>query len=209
MRNVQHSGKHVFLKSGFHLSGMLASLFLFAIAAGMLPTINAYGAELEKNEALLDMATFSPDQSLWSEKTKLKFEKSRNTDRDPLAVLRIERLNIEGPVFVGTDRKTLDLGIGIVKGTAMPGQTGNMALSAHRDSFFRPLKDIVVGDRIELRTRAGEQGFEVTEISIVDSQDISVLDPTDTTVMTLITCHPFYFDGYAPDRFIVRAIPVD
>jgi len=197
------------MKATFPWSGALARLFLCLASAGLFSVALANGAELEESGLLFDMATFSPDQSLWSDKTKLKFEQSKNTDRDPLAVLRIDRLNIEGPVFEGTDKKTLDLGIGIVKGTAMPGEVGNMALSAHRDSFFRPMKDIVVGDRIEMSTHTGQQDFEVTNISIVDSQEISVLDPTDTTVLTLITCHPFYFEGYAPDRYIVRAIPVD
>ena len=209
MIRVLPSKNCVTVKADFLRNGLLASLFLSVATAGLLPIAFAEGAEMEKSSLVFDMATFSPDQSLWSDKTKLKFENSKNTDRDPLAVVRIDRLNIEGPVFVGTDKKTLDFGIGIVKGTAMPGEVGNMALSAHRDSFFRPLKDIIVGDRIEMSTDAGQQDFEVTNISIVDSQDISVLDHTDTTVLTLITCHPFYYEGYAPDRFIVRAIPVD
>ena len=158
---------------------------------------------------VFDMSSFSPDQSLWSDKARVKFEKVKNDGTAPLAVIKIDRLNIEGPIFDGTDKVTLDRGIGLVDGTAMPGEIGNMALSAHRDSFFRPLKDIVVGDRIELRTQNGIQDFEVSEITIVDSQDISVLEATDTAVLTLITCYPFYYVGYAPDRFIVRAIPVE
>jgi sortase A len=156
-----------------------------------------------------DMSSFSPDQSMWSDKARVKFEKVKNNGAAPMAVIKIDRLNIEGPIFDGTDKITLDRGIGLVDGTAMPGEAGNMALSAHRDSFFRPLKDVVVGDRIELLTQKGMQAFEVSEITIVDSQDISVLDPTDTAVLTLITCYPFYYVGYAPDRFIVRAIPVE
>lgn len=156
-----------------------------------------------------DMTSFAPDQSMWSEKARIKFEQARSGGEEPLAVISIDRLNIEGPVYVGTERVTLDRGIGLVDGTAMPGEVGNMALSAHRDGFFRPLKDVKLGDRIELRTQTGLQGFEVSEITIVDSQDISVLDPSDTTVLTLITCYPFYYVGYAPDRFIVRATPVE
>jgi sortase A len=156
-----------------------------------------------------DMSSFSPDQSMWSDKARVKFEKVKNNGAAPMAVIKIDRLNIEGPIFDGTDKITLDRGIGLVDGTAMPGEAGNMALSAHRDSFFRPLKDVVIGDRIELLTQKGMQAFEVSEITIVDSQDISVLDPTDTAVLTLITCYPFYYVGYAPDRFIVRAIPVE
>ncbi len=124
-------------------------------------------------------------------------------------MLKIERLNVEAPIYVGTDRLTLDRGVGLVKGTAYPDEVGNIGLSGHRDSFFRPLKDIKLGDKIEMRTLEGVQDFEVTNISIVDALDVSVLDSTDTTVLTLITCHPFYYVGFAPDRYIVRATPVD
>jgi sortase A len=96
----------------------------------------------------------------------------------------------------------------VVEGTAYPDEVGNIAISGHRDGFFRPLKDIKLGDAIDVQTPAGTQTFEVSDISIVDALEVSVLDPTDTTVLTLITCHPFYYQGYAPDRYIVRATPV-
>jgi len=165
-------------------------------------------ANSQENDREFNLDGYSPDQSLWSEKAKTKYETAKSTDDIPLALLTIERLNLEVPVFYGTDRVTLNRGIGVVEGTAHPGETGNIGLSGHRDSFFRPLKDIQLGDTIELRTLEGIQHFEVSEITIVDPLDVSVLDSTDTTVLTLITCYPFYYVGYAPDRYIVRATPV-
>ncbi len=156
----------------------------------------------------INLDGYVPDQSLWSEKMIGKYEKVKDTGDAPLAMLKIKRLNVEAPVYFGTDRITLDRGIGIVEGTANLDEVGNIGISGHRDSFFRPLKDIKLGDKIEMRTLQGVKDFEVTDISIVDALDVSVLDPTDTTVLTLITCHPFYYEGYAPDRYIVRATPV-
>lgn len=156
-----------------------------------------------------DLNSYTPDQSLWSDKTKVKYEKAKFTEEPPLALLTIERLNFEAPIYLGTDRVTLDRGLGLVKSTARPGEVGNIALSGHRDSFFRSLKDIKKGDTIEMETPDGIENFEVSDIFIVDALDVSVIKPTDTTVLTLITCHPFYYAGYAPDRYIVRATPVD
>ena len=199
----------VFTNPGPMSLGVVAVIFMLAVFNSE-SSIAAMEKDAVAQQAIVfDMSSFSPDQSLWSDKARVKFEKVKNDGTVPLAVIKIDRLNIEGPIFDGTDKVTLDRGIGLVDGTAMPGEIGNMALSAHRDSFFRSLKDVVVGDRIELRTQNGIQDFEVSEITIVDSQDISVLDPTDTAVLTLITCYPFYYVGYAPDRFIVRAIPVE
>jgi len=156
----------------------------------------------------LSMQDYVPDKTEWSEKASAKYEKTKDGGGVPMAVLTIERLNLKAPVYSGTHRITLDRGLGWVERTASPDEVGNIAISGHRDGFFRPLKDIKVGDTIEMQTITGTQQFEVFDISIVDALEVSVLDPTDTTVLTLITCHPFYFQGYAPDRYIVRAAPV-
>ena len=155
----------------------------------------------------IDMESYTPDQTDWSAKQIAKYEKKKNTGGLPLAMLKIERLNLEAPVYLGTDRVTLDRGLGIIESTAYLGEVGNIGISGHRDGFFRPLKDIKLGDVIEILTPTGVEEFEVSDITIVDALEVSVLDPTDTTVLTLITCHPFYYQGYAPDRYIVRAIP--
>ena len=128
-------------------------------------------------------------------------------DQVPVAVLTIKRLDLEVPVFPGTDRTSLNRGAGIVAGAAFPGEPGNVAVAAHRDSFFRPLKDIVVGDVIELRSAPGIQRFQVSEIFVTDPLDVSVLDATIRSTLTLITCYPFQYVGFAPDRYIVRAVP--
>ena len=154
---------------------------------------------------VISLEGYSPDQTLWSPKMIAKYETAKHTEETPLALLKIDRLNLEAPIYYGTKRITLDRGLGVVEGTAEPGETGNIGVSGHRDSFFRVLKDIEVGDTIEMQTLEGIQNFQVSNISIVDALDVSVLDPTDTTVLTLITCHPFYYVGYAPNRYIVRA----
>jgi sortase A len=124
---------------------------------------------------------------------------------DTLAILRIESAGIEVPVFDSTSKTALNRGSGHVAGTALPGTRGNTAIAGHRDGFFRGLKNISVGAEIQLATLHGQQRFRVSEILIVDPLDVSVLDPADETVITLITCYPFYFVGPAPERFIVRA----
>jgi sortase A len=67
------------------------------------------------------------------------------------------------------------------------------------------LKDVVAGDSIEVETPAGTDTYRVTRTWIVDPTDVSVLDPTGTRALTLVTCYPFYYVGPAPKRFIVRA----
>ena len=131
----------------------------------------------------------------------------RAVDPDaPMAVLNIPAVGIEVPVFNSTGKLILNRGAGHVEGTSPPGASGNIGIAGHRDTFFRELEDIQTGDSIVLRTHNGSQLFRVSEISIVDPLDLSVLDPTDETVLTLVTCYPFNYIGFAPERFIVRGV---
>jgi sortase A len=120
-------------------------------------------------------------------------------------VLRIPRIGLQVPVLPGSDDLTLNRAVGIIPGTAMPGEAGNVAIAGHRDGFFRGLKDLETGDAIELETLAGKQEYRVASIRIVDDTELSVLAPTTEPVLTLVTCYPFYFIGNAPQRYIIRA----
>ena len=113
------------------------------------------------------------------------------------------------PVFDGTDDLILNRGAGRISGTAKPGQPGNIGIAAHRDGFFRGLKDIRVGDRIELRTQGDASLYAVDDIEIVQPTDVTVLRNRPSPSLTLVTCYPFYFVGDAPQRYIVHASIVD
>jgi sortase A len=123
--------------------------------------------------------------------------------------LDIPRLNISTIIREGVEDRTLDLAAGHIPDTALPGQTGNVGVAAHRDTLFRNLKDVRRDDKITLTTLDGEYIYRVISTRIVVPTDVSVLDasPNEKTV-TLVTCYPFYFIGNAPKRFIVRAIQV-
>jgi len=124
-------------------------------------------------------------------------------------MLHIPRIRLSVPVLEGTDDVTLNRGLSHIEETAAPGADGNAGIAGHRDGFFRGLKDAVVGDVIELETLRETQRYRIERIWIVDPSDVSVLDPTATQSITLVTCYPFYFVGSAPQRFIVRAVRVD
>ncbi len=127
----------------------------------------------------------------------------------PVAVLRIPGIQMEVPVSPGTEEHVLQRGAGWIDGTAAPGSDGNVGIAAHRDSHFRGLKDLAVGDLIELDTLERTRSYRVTGLSVVEPTDVHVLAETGEAVLTLVTCFPFYFVGNAPQRFIVRAAATD
>lgn len=151
------------------------------------------------------VARSHPDFTLWSPHAISAWHASEDHEALPLGVLRLPRLGLEAPILAGTDDKTLNRGIGHIQGTALPGAPGNSGLAGHRDSFFRVLKDIAVGDVLEVETLDGHRSYIVERAWIVHPDDVSVLEPTPSEAVTLVTCYPFYFVGSAPQRFIVRA----
>lgn len=123
----------------------------------------------------------------------------------PSAVLSIPRLRLNVPVFEGTDALTLNRGAGRIEGTARPGEFGNIGIAAHRDGLFRNLKDIRLGDRIELAQLQRQFTYRVDNIKVVDPRDTAVLKARAQPSLTLVTCYPFHFAGAAPQRYIVQA----
>jgi len=87
----------------------------------------------------------------------------------------------------------------------MPGQPGNVGIAAHRDTFFRPLRNIQRDDVITLTTLSGEYRYRVVSTQVVSPSNVAVLNSDGNQILTLVTCYPFYFVGAAPSRFIVRA----
>ena len=119
--------------------------------------------------------------------------------------IEVPRLKLSVLAREGVDGKTLRVAAGHIPGTALPGTAGNAGFAAHRDTFFRPLKSVRAGDEVVVTTPGGVYRYGVTDISIVEPADVSVLDSTSDAILTLVTCYPFEYIGNAPQRFIVRA----
>jgi sortase A len=147
-----------------------------------------------------------PDFTLWSVKRIQAYRDSlvKKVDQ-PLAVLRIAKIQLEVPLYNDTDDLTLDRGVGRILGTSQVGAVGNLGIACHRDGFFRGLKDLALGDEIELRRADRPDIYVVEKIQIVNPEDVSVLNPTRESSLTLVTCFPFYYVGNAPQRFVVHA----
>jgi sortase A len=122
-----------------------------------------------------------------------------------LGRIEISRIGVAVIMVEGTDEATLRRAVGHITGTAMPGQPGNVGIAGHRDGFFRPLRNIRLGDEITLTTLHGSFHYRVESVKIVTPQDSEVLIDSGGSFLTLVTCYPFYFVGSAPSRFIVRA----
>jgi sortase A len=119
--------------------------------------------------------------------------------------LEITRLGLSVIVQNRDDPRHLRRGAGLVPGSALPGSTGNLVIAAHRDTFFRSLRNIQKDDLIQLTTEDYDYVYRVQFTRVVSPEHTEVVASGAEPTLTLITCFPFYYVGPAPERFIVRA----
>jgi sortase A len=119
--------------------------------------------------------------------------------------IEIPAVGLATRVLEGSNAPTLRLAVGHIPGTALPGPSGNVGLAGHRDTFFRPLRRIKLGDEIRFTTAAGTFKYRVISLRVVLPNAVEVLNATQQPTLTLVTCYPFDFIGTAPQRLIVHA----
>jgi LPXTG-site transpeptidase (sortase) family protein len=122
-------------------------------------------------------------------------------------VARIEAptVKLSATVLEGTDDGTLAKGAGHIEDTAFPGEAGNVGIAGHRDTTFRRVRNLHVGDPLIVTTSNRVYRYRIGKTTIVDPEDVYVLDDADHPTLTLVTCYPFEYVGHAPRRFIVSA----
>jgi sortase A len=200
----------------------LGSLALTAYGGARYWQYSAHAAGLEKFEAARSdgtglgaiqpqaSASSEPvDTSTWSRTRIDQYEEANADEVTPEGVLRIPSLGLRVPIYQGTSERNLHRGAGRIEGTARLGEQGNIGIAAHRDGFFRVLEKVAIGDVVNIELVEGVQTYRVTDTLIVQPSDVSVLRSTGDSLVTLVTCYPFYYVGAAPKRFIVRAVRID
>lgn len=128
---------------------------------------------------------------------------------DTIGILAIPRIKAELAIVEGTDPDDLAKGVGHYKGSSLPSQNGQIVLSGHRDTVFRHLGELKVGDQLIVQVSNGSFTYKITHTKIVDSKDTSIITlQKDHEELILTTCYPFRYIGNAPKRYIIYADPV-
>ncbi len=173
---------------------MVQKLFL-VIGFVCLGLYGLFKVQAKMEQAALEKELYRPR----AEPVEREAAARRLREGDLFGRLEIPRLNFSVMVMEGITSRTLRLGAGHIPGTAL-------GIAAHRDSFFRPLKDIQIDDTIRFTTPDGASDYRVVSTKIVMPRDVSVLNPEPPNTLTLVTCYPFFYIGPAPKRFIVQAV---
>jgi sortase A len=121
-----------------------------------------------------------------------------------IGFLGIPRVGVSSVVVEGDDADPLRIAVGHLPDTPLPWESGNSALAGHRDTFFRRLEELEMGNEIHFATTYGRLSFRVRDLMVVDPDAVWVLSPSAGADLRLITCYPFHHVGPAPRRFIVQ-----
>jgi len=128
-------------------------------------------------------------------------------DTWPVSRLSVPRLGISRIVLAGANGSALAFGPGHLFKSAAPGETGNTVIAGHRDTHFDFIKDLQIGDSLELQTaNAKTLIYKITKTMVVDENDNEHLVSGDAHLLTLITCYPFdAIQAGGPQRYLVIA----
>jgi sortase A len=129
----------------------------------------------------------------------------RPKEGDTIGNLTIPVLKRVIPIIHGANEDELKKGVGHFAQSVLPGEANNSVLSGHRDTVFRELGKLKIGDELITETSAGSFTYVVKQTRIVHKDDKTVIIPTDHAVLTVTTCYPFRYIGDAPDRYIITA----
>jgi sortase A len=122
----------------------------------------------------------------------------------PMARLEIPRIGLDDIVLEGVDDEALNAGPGHLPGSAIPGDSGNAVISAHRDRHFRRMGEVQLGDTIITETRDARIVWVVAARRVVGAST-PALFRSATPILTLTTCWPLQLVGSAPDRLLITA----
>lgn len=128
-------------------------------------------------------------------------------DTAPIAKLSVDAGGPELIVLSGSSGRTLAFGPGHLSASVMPGEAGNSIIAGHRDTHFRFLKHLRMGDSLRVeRPDGGRHVFEVSGIDVVDARRGSLVLDTPEPSLSLITCYPFdAAEPGGPLRYVVSA----
>jgi sortase A len=127
-------------------------------------------------------------------------------DTVPVARLRVPRLDIAQIVLSSAGGRSLAFGPSLSGAGALPGEAGTVVVSAHRDTHFRFLRELTIGDRVWLETSSAHHAYEISAIRVVDSRREGIAVDGDEALLNLVTCYPFdAINPRGPLRYVVTA----
>lgn len=189
----------------FILSACLFLVGLFFATTNAFTMIKTYVLYKQTKDEFKESVNKETAKKLEQAKRNEPLYKTYPKFGEEMGSLTIPRIDAKIPIFHGTDEDELSKGIGHYAKSVLPGERDNSVLAGHRDTVFRQLGEVKIGDQLIVTTSAGTFTYEVHKIRIVDKDDRTVIIPKPRPTLTVSTCYPFRYIGPAPQRYVLVA----
>jgi sortase A len=145
------------------------------------------------------------DKGREDSESEMKTLGSIDKENGVVGIITIPKIELKAAIGEGIDTETLKYAVGHFTGTPLPEGKGNFCIAGHRSytygEFFNRLDELEVGDEIIIQTNVSQYKYCVYEKKVVEPNEISVLDNTNSSIITLVTCTPI---RVATHRLIVK-----
>ncbi|MFV0498792.1 MAG: class D sortase [Bacilli bacterium] len=184
---------------------ILDTIIILAIVAtfsfGYKYSLEVYSAEYSTSQKLSEV-----DELI---KNDISREDMENTPNYGIYKLKVKNVTDWMPVIEGDNLEFLGAGIGHHSSTGHPGDSRQIFLSAHRDTHFKSLEYVDIGDVVIIQTSYGKFEYVVDKTKIVDYRDVSVIktDKLAEDELVLMTCWPFNSYVDSEERYLIYAYP--
>ena len=119
-----------------------------------------------------------------------------------IGVLQIPSIEVSLPIYCGASSAHLNKGAAVLGQTSLPigGENTNAVIGAHRgwnaEDYLRDVEDVRLGDEIIITNFWGELHYTVSEIKVIEPDDIKqILIQPGRELLTVFTCHPYASGG--------------
>jgi sortase A len=188
------------LKSKFPLFIILIGVIVLGIGIWQLIDV-----KLQTNDSLQKAKELVSKQTVNTHERK-KTDSPPPQTGETVGLLAIPKIKAELAIIEGTDPDDLEKGVGHYKGSFYPSDQGQIVLSGHRDTVFRRLGELKIGDSLKMQMPYGNFTYEITHTKIVNSNDTSIITlQKQKEELIVTTCYPFRYIGNAPKRYIIYA----
>ncbi|NMH70565.1 class D sortase [Bacillus sp. RO3] len=194
---------------------MIGSIFFIAGISCVIYSFSLINIqEKEQREALAEAKAAMIQSSVTQKENELPLTTSALeysfSKGEVMGILSIPTLERELPIVSGTDEAELEKGVGHYSPTNLPGQQNRIFLAGHRDTVFKQMGELKIGDKLEIQMKSGMYEYEIFETLIVDETDLSVIQPTaPEEILTLSTCYPFEYLSSTEERYIINARKIE
>lgn len=187
-----HISRRVFLNA---ISGLLIAASLMSFGNSIWIFAKAQLAQVLLERAFTQSILTGTPVKAW-----------RWADTYPVARIKINRINAEAIVLNGSSGEAMAFGPALVNETARPGTRGTSVMAAHRDTHFSFLKNVQLGDLIEVERDDGLSfTYRAKQMRIVDWNKSGIDAHAAGFNLVLATCYPFDAITHGPKRFVVEA----